>query len=116
MASIGSNFYSPQLYSSSPYQGIGQAGALSFSPAGPAGMNYGQQMMGELEMIMQLMQLLAPGANAPCANAAGGMNPVSLNAAAGKGGQALRQAPAKAAPALQAAAGKGVSLKKAAGK
>ncbi len=116
MASIGSNFYSPQVFGTSPYQGIGQAGALSFSPAGPAGMNYGQQMMGELEMIMQLMQLLSAGATAPCGTNPGGMNPVSLNAAAGKGGQALRQAPAKGAPALKAAAGKGVSLKKAAGK
>ncbi|MBX3170292.1 MAG: hypothetical protein KF760_23000 [Candidatus Eremiobacteraeota bacterium] len=116
MATIGSGFQSPQIFGTSPYQGIGQANALSFSPAGPMGMNYGAQMMGELEAIMALMQLLAPGAAAPCGNAPGGMNPVSLNAAAGKGGKALRQAPAKGAPALRAAGGKGVALKKAAGK
>lgn len=116
MATIGSGFQSPQIFGTSPYQGIGQANALSFSPAGPTGMGYGSQMMGELETIMALMQLLAPGTAAPCGHTQGGMNPVSLNAAAGKGGQALRQAPAKGAPALQAAGGKGVALKKAAGK
>jgi hypothetical protein len=116
LATIGSGFQSPQIFGSSPYQGIGPANALSFSPAGPAGMNYGSQMMGELETIMALMQLLAPGTAAPACNAPGAMNPVSLNAAAGKGGQALRQAPGKGAPALQAAGGKGVALKAAAGK
>ena len=116
MATIGSGFQSPQIYGTSPYQGIGQANALSFCPAGPTGMGYGSQMMSELETIMLLMKLLAPGAAAPCGNTPGGMNPVSLNAAAGKGGAALRQAPAKGAPALQAAGGKGMALGKAAAK
>ncbi|MBS2035240.1 hypothetical protein JST97_09635 [bacterium] len=116
MATIGSGFHSPQVFTTSPYQGIGQAGALSFSPSGSAGLNYGSQLMSEMEAILALMQLLAPGASAPAANAPAGMNPVSLNAAAGKGGGSLRQAPGKGAPALRAASAKGGSLKAAGGK
>ncbi len=108
--------------------GVGPAGSLGFTaPTGPGGLNYGGQVMSEVDLLVALMKLLQQGQSCPSGQcAAPASTSPGLQSAAGKGGGALAKAGGKGgggarpqAPALAAAAGKGApapALKQATGK
>ncbi len=130
MAQIGPNnplqpsFYAGPTAGAGAGAGIGAAGQLGYTAGTPSGLNYGGQVMSEVDILVALMKLLQQGQTAPTGGGGGtaATNP-ALRSAAGKGGQALGQAAGKPggmgpaqAPALAAAGGKGMALKQAAGK
>lgn len=123
MAQIGSN-YPLQTNSfvsagSMPPGGIGQAGNLGFTAGQPSGLNYGGQVMSEVDLLVALIKLLAQGQTAPTGTGAGtAAHDPALKSAAGKGaslGKAVGK-PAQMGQTLAGAGGKGVALKKAVGK
>ena len=123
MAMIGSNFPGGGIQPSFNRPGLSSplTGAAGQAPAA-ANTGYGRQALGDVDLIMALLQLLkANGAQQSSCSGASGMDPSSLQAASGKGGglkraggkaggmgrPALAQMPAKGgAPALKQAAGK----------
>ena len=112
MATIGAGGFNPVgVYSSpgvSPLQ-TPNAGASFAGPcSGPAGLGYGRQMLGDIDVIMALMALLQQGATAPTCGNEMGANQASLGQAGAKGiGKTLGKAGAKGAQgALKKAPGK----------
>lgn len=90
--------------------GIGSAGNLGFT-AGAPGLNYGGQVMSEVDILVALIKLLQQGQTAPTGTGTGtaASNP-ALKTAAGK--PMANAAPGKPAPGGPGAAG-GMALKRA---
>ena len=119
MATIGPGFGGVNFYANQPLT-AGQFGGPASScgcSGGPQGMGQGRQIMSDLEMLLMLVSLLSPGAQAPNgASAAAGPNGAiaaaggkgggarAMAGAGGKGGGALRRANAKGAQAPRALA------------
>lgn len=113
MAIIGSGGFQPAgLYSAQAYSPLqGGSGVSHFggpAAAGPGGLGYGRQMLGDIDAILMLLSLLQQGQQAPTGCQDGGMNAASLGQAGAKGvGATLGQAGAKGARgALKKAPGK----------
>lgn len=126
VAIIGSGGFQPAgIYSAQAFSPLQNApGVSNFGgpcSAGPAGLGYGRQMLGDIDAILMLLSLLQQGQQAPTGCQDGGLNPASLGQAGAKGvGASLGRAGAKGAGgALKKAPGKGAaaaSLKKVARK
>lgn len=110
MATIGAGGFQPfGVFSTPGFSPAQNLNAPSFAGpcAGPQGLGYNRQMLGDIEEIMLLMALLKAGAGAPCGGGDLGMNPNSLSTAPAKGGgRSLAKAPSKGGGSLKKAPGK----------